>query len=64
MFTQIYIFRFHGKCVGITKAQGKELEEAGKDWRCPTCIELNNKVIIQSEHIRDISDHCIDISGC
>ena len=30
---------FHGKCVGITKAQGKELEEAGKDWKCPQCLE-------------------------
>ena len=39
---------FHGKCVGITKAQGKEMEEAGQDWRCPTCIELNNTETTES----------------
>jgi len=30
---------FHGKCVGVTKSMGKEMEEAGKDWRCPKCKE-------------------------
>jgi len=29
---------FHGKCVGITKAQGKVMEEAGQDWKCPPCL--------------------------
>ena len=28
---------YHGKCVGITKKMGKEMEEAGNEWRCPTC---------------------------
>lgn len=28
---------FHGKCVGITKKMGKEMEEAGNDWTCPQC---------------------------
>lgn len=30
---------FHGKCVGITKSKGKEMEEAGIDWSCKTCKE-------------------------
>ena len=29
---------FHGKCVGITKGQGKVMEEAGQDWKCPPCL--------------------------
>ncbi len=28
---------FHGKCVGVTKGMGKEMEEAGNEWRCPKC---------------------------
>ena len=30
---------FHGICVGINKAQGKEMELAGKDWKCPECLQ-------------------------
>merc|ERR1719210_245763 len=30
---------FHGSCMGITKAQGKEMEMAGKDWKCPECLQ-------------------------
>uniref|UniRef100_A0A8D9EV27 Death-inducer obliterator 1 n=1 Tax=Cacopsylla melanoneura TaxID=428564 RepID=A0A8D9EV27_9HEMI len=30
---------FHGKCVGITKAMGNQMEERGIEWRCPTCKE-------------------------
>ncbi len=30
---------FHGKCVGISKDMGKEMEEAGNEWRCPKCKE-------------------------
>ena len=28
---------YHGKCVGITKKMGKEMEEAGNEWTCPNC---------------------------
>uniref|UniRef100_A0A0K2USI9 AGAP004866PAlike [Tribolium castaneum] n=1 Tax=Lepeophtheirus salmonis TaxID=72036 RepID=A0A0K2USI9_LEPSM len=28
---------FHGKCVGITKKMGKEMEEASHLWKCPKC---------------------------
>lgn len=28
---------FHGKCVNVTKAMGKEIEEKKKEWRCPNC---------------------------
>lgn len=30
---------FHGKCVGITKSMGKEMEERGAEWICPKCIK-------------------------
>ena len=30
---------YHGKCVGITKAKGKEMEEAEKAWKCPKCVD-------------------------
>lgn len=28
---------FHGKCVNVTKAMGKEMEGMGVEWRCPNC---------------------------
>ena len=28
---------YHGKCVGITKKMGQEMEDAGNEWRCPKC---------------------------
>lgn len=28
---------FHGKCVGITKALGEQMEARGVEWNCPQC---------------------------
>lgn len=28
---------FHGKCVGITKALGEQMESRGIEWNCPPC---------------------------
>lgn len=28
---------FHGKCVGITKSIGKDIEQRGSEWICPKC---------------------------
>lgn len=28
---------FHGKCVGITKALGEQMESRGVEWNCPPC---------------------------
>ena len=28
---------YHGKCVGITKKMGKDMESEGNEWRCPKC---------------------------
>lgn len=28
---------FHGKCVGITKALGEQMEVRGVEWNCPPC---------------------------
>lgn len=30
---------FHGKCVGITKQMGTEMEERGIEWVCPNCLK-------------------------
>jgi hypothetical protein len=35
---------FHGKCVGVTKSMGKDMEEAGNEWRCPQCKEKQAEV--------------------
>ena len=34
---------YHGKCVGITKKMGKEMEEAGNEWACPKCKSKEEK---------------------
>ena len=34
---------YHGKCVGITKKMGKEMEEAGNEWSCPKCKTKEEK---------------------
>lgn len=28
---------FHGKCVGITKSLGEQMEARGIEWNCPPC---------------------------
>lgn len=28
---------FHGKCVGITKVLGQQMEARGVEWNCPPC---------------------------
>ena len=28
---------FHGDCVGITQADGREMEKHGEEWMCPKC---------------------------
>jgi len=34
---------YHGKCVGITKKMGKEMEEADHQWTCPKCKTKEEK---------------------
>lgn len=33
---------FHGKCVNVTKAMGKEIELRGREWCCPNCKALES----------------------
>merc|ERR1719341_2695145 len=40
---------FHGKCVGITKQKGKEMEEAGQEWKCQKCVEGVSKASDEGE---------------
>ncbi|XP_014239162.1 uncharacterized protein LOC106660771 isoform X2 [Cimex lectularius] len=39
---------FHGKCVGITKSLGQQMEQQGVEWSCPTCKETKLKHIQKS----------------
>ncbi|KAG8229961.1 hypothetical protein J437_LFUL008534, partial [Ladona fulva] len=34
---------FHGKCVGVTKAMGRQMEEKGQEWNCPNCTVKQQK---------------------
>ncbi len=29
---------FHGSCVGVTRAMGRQLEKKGLEWICPNCV--------------------------
>lgn len=29
---------FHGTCVGVTRAMGRQLEAKGLEWICPNCV--------------------------
>ena len=31
---------FHGKCVGVTKAQAQQMEKRHIQWHCPNCKKL------------------------
>lgn len=46
---------FHGKCVGITKALGEQMEARGVEWNCPPCkkkkVEKARKI---SEEVKTI----------
>ena len=50
---------FHGKCMGITKAQGNELEAAGKEWRCPKCTEEKSKPAGEKSPVDDLLDESL-----
>lgn len=34
---------FHGKCVGITKAMGEQMEARSVEWNCPPCRKKNSE---------------------
>lgn len=36
---------FHGKCVGITKALGEQMESRGVEWNCPPCRKKKTEEI-------------------
>lgn len=40
---------FHGNCVNITKAMGREMEEQGIEWTCPSCKVKRNDRKSQSQ---------------
>ena len=62
---------FHGKCVGITKQKGKEMEEAGQEWKCQKCVEGVNKAsdgedapnvddLLEDDTVEEIGETIID----
>merc|ERR1719228_2704909 len=40
---------YHGKCVGITKKMGKEMEEVGNEWTCPKCTEKKENEVNEKQ---------------
>lgn len=50
---------FHGKCVGITVAQGKKMEREGRDYVCPICLENETKTKEEKEINRYV---CVCVS--
>ena len=40
---------FHGKCVGITKKMGQEMEDAGNEWTCPKCKNKVEKEVAEKQ---------------
>ncbi|XP_059087874.1 death-inducer obliterator 1-like [Tigriopus californicus] len=42
---------FHGKCVGITKKMGKNMEENGREWRCEKCKTDEEKAREEKQRI-------------
>lgn len=45
---------FHGKCVGVTKAMGQQMELEGTEWSCPNCRNktenVNAKATQETKH--------------
>ncbi|XP_023714511.1 death-inducer obliterator 1 isoform X4 [Cryptotermes secundus] len=41
---------FHGKCVGVTKSMGKQMEENGLEWCCPNCNKKKETDGKEQEH--------------
>lgn len=41
---------FHGKCVGITKALGQQMESKGIEWSCPNCAQAKAQNIKVQEN--------------
>ena len=65
---------FHGKCVGITKQKGKEMEEAGQEWKCQKCVdgvskasdgeeEPNVEDLLEDDTVEEIEATIIDDVG-
>ena len=65
---------FHGKCVGITKQKGKEMEEAGQEWKCQKCVEgvskasdegeeANVEDLLEDDQVEEIEETIITVGG-
>ena len=39
---------FHGKCVGITRGMGRELELKGLEWICPKCVRIEQGLELET----------------
>ena len=42
---------FHGTCVGVTRARGKEMEENEEDYICPVCIRKAAGEVIEAHRL-------------
>ena len=43
---------FHGNCVNITKAMGREMEDQGIEWTCPSCkVKRNDRKSLSQQKL-------------
>nr|XP_006813441.1 PREDICTED: death-inducer obliterator 1-like [Saccoglossus kowalevskii] len=51
---------YHGECVGVTKRQGKEMEQAKKNYTCPPCKDKDKTMNTHAESTPDKTDNSKD----
>lgn len=51
---------FHGKCVGITRARGAEMEKNNEEYVCPQCLKqsLVDEQVTSSE-VTQVNFSCV-----
>ena len=42
---------FHGECVGISMAKGREMEKTGEEWCCRICKGTKFLIICYDMHL-------------
>lgn len=53
---------FHGKCVGVTRQMGRDMEDRQTDWMCPNCVKKQQPSIKVSNITLYILRHNLLIS--
>ena len=52
---------FHGNCVNITKAMGREMEDQGIEWTCPSCkVKRNDRKALSQQKLTKFFNKKLD----